>query len=416
MSDSNNIPKPPPPDDFSKTTPNIPIPADELKQSNDWEKTNYNYPAQPPADDWGNTVANYRPKDSYEDFSDPYAPSSNKPKVPDWGITQANINIPDDSDFGGNQPPSGNQNEEYGVTTPYFRLPEAERAKYQNIPPTPTQAAEIKKQEEKEKGGIPAWLWVSGGLMSMFLFAVFVLLVVFIFFLPKTGFEAIIKGAPPGSRAMVDGSFWGVASQDGSIKLPVLKAGETKKVEIQHLNFVCEPETIKGEDGVQPEPIIAKCKPVAKPVSDNCLNIKAGAYDVAEKCANKALDDLPAEYSVDDLLRAMNLYIIQFASGKYDIPPKNMTFLERAAGYMKKLPPTVQVEVGGHTDSVGTDESNQILSDNRAKAVRDALIKFGIAPEMLTEKGYGSKQPKASNDNEDGKFQNRRIEYTAVKK
>ncbi len=72
------------------------FPADEPKQSNDWEKTNYNYPAQPPADDWGNTVANYKPKDNYEDFSDPYAPASNKPKVPDWGITQANINIPDD--------------------------------------------------------------------------------------------------------------------------------------------------------------------------------------------------------------------------------------------------------------------------------------------------------------------------------
>ncbi len=83
---------------------------------------------------------------------------------------------------------------------------------------------------------------------------------------------------------------------------------------------------------------------------------------------------------------------------------------------MKKLPPTVQVEVGGHTDNVGTDESNQILSDNRAKAVREALIKFGIKPEMLTEKGYGSKKPKAPNDNENGKFQNRRIEYTAVKK
>ncbi|CAN5123960.1 hypothetical protein BH20ACI1_BH20ACI1_07760 [soil metagenome] len=416
MSDSKNFPKPPPPDDFSKTTPNIPISADEPKQSSDWEKTNYNYPAQPPADDWGNTVANYKPKDSYEDFSDPYAPASNKPKVPDWGITQANINIPDDNNFGGKPPSSDNQNEEYGATTPYFRLPEAERAKYQNIPPTPTQEAELQKQTEKEKGGIPAWLWVSGGLMSMFLFAVFVLLVVYIFFLPKTGYEAVVKGAPAGSRVMVNGAFWGVASQDGSIKLPVLKAGETKKVEITHLNFICEPETIKGEDGIQPEPIIARCKPAATELPTECDNIKPGGEDIAAKCANIALDGLSDNFSVDDLLRAMNLYIIQFATGKYDIPPKNMAFLERAAGYMKKLPPTVQVEVGGHTDSVGTDESNQILSDNRAKAVREALIKFGISPEMLTEKGYGSKQPKAANDNADGKFQNRRIEYTAVKK
>ena len=146
------------------------------------------------------------------------------------------------------------------------------------------------------------------------------------------------------------------------------------------------------------------------------MNIKAGAFDVAEKCANKALDDLSADYSVDDLLRAMNLYIIQFATNKYDIPEKNMKFLKRAAGYMEKLPPTVQVEVGGHTDTDGTDENNQVLSENRAKAVRAALINFGIKSEMLTEKGYGEKQPIAPNDNDDGKFQNRRIHYTAVKK
>ncbi len=414
MSDSKNFPKPPPPDDFSKTTPNIPI-SDEDKYSGGWGKTNYNYPAQPPADDWGNTVANYRPKDNHEDFGDTYLPVANKPKVPDWGITQANINIPNE-DFGEKQFSSGSQNEQYGATTPYFRLPEAERAKYQNIPPTPTQEAENKKQEEKKKGGVPAWLWISGGLLSMFLFAVFVLLVVYIFLFNKTGFEVAVVNAPPGSRVMVDGVFWGIASKDGSINLQSLKAGETKKIEILHVNYTCEPETVKGVNGVDHEPISAKCRPVAKPIDDQCQNIKAGAYDVAEKCANKALDDLSENYSVDDLLRAMNLYIIQFASGKYDIPPKNMAFLERAAGYMKKLPPTVQVEVGGHTDSDGSDESNQILSENRAKAVRDALVNFGIKPEMLTEKGYGSKQPKAGNDTDDGKFQNRRIEYTAVKK
>ena len=92
-----------------------------------------------------------------------------------------------------------------------------------------------------------------------------------------------------------------------------------------------------------------------------------------------------------------------------------MVFLERASGYMKKLPPKVVVEVGGHTDSDGTDEANKILSDNRAKAVKAALIQFGVKPEALTEKGYGESKPKATNDTDDGKFQNRRIEYTAVK-
>ena len=413
MSDSKNYPKPPPPDDFSKTTPNIPI-SDRDKSSNtDWEKTNYKYPAQPAADDWGNTVANIRPTHNDDsDFGKTYMPSANKPKTPDWGITQGDIKMPD-NDFGGKTQNSGEA--DFGATTPYFRLPEVERAKYENIPLTPTQEAEKQKQEEKEKGGIPSWVWISGGLMSMFLFALLVLLIVFIFFMNRTGFEATVKGAPSGSSILIDGAYWGV-SDGKDIALPSLKSGETKKVEIVHPNYICEPRTIKGEDGVKPEPIIAQCKQVDKPIANECINIKAGAYDVAEKCANKALDDLSANYTVDDLLRAMNLYIIQFASGKYDIPDRNMKFLERSAGFMKKLPPTVVVEVGGHTDNVGNDASNQTLSDNRAKAVREALIKFGIAPEMLTEKGYGKSKPKATNDTEDGKFQNRRIEYMAVKK
>ena len=413
MSDSKNYPKPPPPDDFSKTTPNIPISDRDKSSGTDWEKTNYKYPAQPPADDWGNTVANIRPTRNDDiDFGKTYMPSANKPKTPDWGVTEGDIKLPD-NDFGGKTQNAGET--DFGATTPYFRLPEVERAKYENVPLTPTQEADKKKQEEKEKGGIPSWVWISGGLMSMFLFALLVLLIVFIFFMNRTGFEATVKGAPSGSSILIDGAYWGV-SDGKDIALPSLKSGETKKVEIVHPNYICEPRTIKGEDGVKPEPIIAQCKQVDKPIGNECINIKAGAYDVAEKCANKALDDLSATYTVDDLLRAMNLYIIQFASGKYDIPQRNLTFLEKSAGYMKKLPPTVVVEVGGHTDSNGTDAANQTLSDNRAKAVREALIKFGITPEMLTEKGYGESKPKATNDTEDGKFQNRRIEYTAVKK
>lgn len=419
MSDSNKIPKPPPlPDDFSKTTPNISIPENDRAAMNDWGKTNYKYPAQPPSDDWGNTVANVRPFDADDnDFGNTYQPTPNRPKASDdWGVTQANINIPHD-DFGATQSGFGGRggDEEFGKTTPYFRLPEAERVKYQNIPLTPTQEVERQRQEAKEKGGIPTWALVTGALSIMFLFAIVVLSGVYFFSIKRTGFEQKVLGAQPGSSVTVDGAYWGTTATDGSLVLPLLKAGETKKVEIKHPNYTCEPQQIKGEDGVKPEPIYAKCTQVAN-ISNECINIKAGAYETAEKCANKALDDLSANYSVDDLLRAMNLYIIQFGSGKYDIPARNMVFLERASGYMKKLPATVVIEVGGHTDNVGNDASNQTLSDNRAKAVREALIKFGIQPEMLTEKGYGKSKPKATNETDDGKFQNRRIEYTAVKK
>lgn len=381
----------------------------------DWSKTNYKHPAQPPSDDWGGTAANIRHDDI--DFNKTFSPGSKAPKTPDWGATQGNIRLPPDN-FSGAQDGGGDRGgSDYGATTPYFRLPETERAKYQSAPPpTPTQEADQRRQEEKAKGGIPGWLWVSGGLTAMFLFAVLMLLVVYIFILRDSGFEQVVKGAPAGSSVLVNGAYWGTTSDDGTILLPTLKANETKKVEIKHPNYTCEPREIKGEDGKKREPIIAQCKQVANPVSNECINIKAGAYETAERCANKALDELKPEFSVDDLLRAMNLYIIQFGSGKFDIPPKNMVFLERASGFMKKLQPNVVVEVGGHTDSDGNNASNKALSDNRAKAVKAALVTFGVKMEMMTEAGYGAEKPKDTNDTEDGKFRNRRIEYTAVKK
>lgn len=395
---------------------NSDFPKQPPSDSDDWGKTNFKHPSQPPSDDWGNTVANVRHDDI--DFNKTQMPgASNSPG--DWGSTQGNIKLPQDVNYGsgGGEEDFGGRggDPDYGATTPYFRLPDAERAKYQNVPPTPTQEAEQKRQEEKAKGGVPGWLWASGGLLAMFLFAILVLGIVYVFILRDTGFEQIVKGAPAGSSVTVDKRYWGTSSEDGTIILPTLRAGETKKIEIIHPNWVCEPQDIKGEDGVKQEPVIARCKQVAN-ISKDCINIKAGAYDTAERCANKALDELAPEFSVDDLLRAMNLYIIQFDSGKFDIPPRNMVFLGRAAGFMKKLPATTIVEVGGHTDSDGSDPANQSLSENRAKAVKEALLKFEIAPGMLTEKGYGESKPKTTNATDDGKFQNRRIEYTAVKK
>lgn len=394
------------------------FPKQPTDDSDDWGKVgSAGYSAQPPADDWGNTVANVRQDDI--DFNKTYMPGAGA-SPSDWGSTQGNIKLPQDvSHYGGGQEDSGGGrgggDPEYGATTPYFRLPDAERAKYQNVPPTPTQAAEKKRQEEKAKGGVPGWLWASGGLLAMFLFAVLVLLIVYIFILRDTGFEQTVKGAPQGSSVLVNGAYWGTTSNDGTINLPTLRAGETKKVEIVHPNWKCEAQDVKGEDGVKSEAIIARCKQVAN-ISNECLNIKAGEVEKAERCATKALDDLGNNFSIDDLLRALNLFVINFESNKSDIPPARMAFLQKAAGYLVKAPPGVVIEVGGHTDSDGSDAANQTLSESRAKAVREALIKFNVKPEMLVEKGYGETKPIKTNDTEDGKFQNRRIAYSEVKK
>ncbi|MDQ2746436.1 MAG: OmpA family protein [Acidobacteriota bacterium] len=113
----------------------------------------------------------------------------------------------------------------------------------------------------------------------------------------------------------------------------------------------------------------------------------------------------------------MNLYIIKFDVNKFAIKDTDKSFLQKAAGYVKKLAakaPNVKIQVGGHTDSDGSDKSNQTLSENRAKAVHDVLVGFGVNANMLETQGYGSKVPVAPNDTTEHKFQNRRIAYKAI--
>lgn len=73
-----------------------------------------------------------------------------------------------------------------------------------------------------------------------------------------------------------------------------------------------------------------------------------------------------------------------------------------------KTKKSMVIEIGGHTDNVGNPASNQKLSTDRAKAVRDYLIKNGIEPKRLIAKGYGDTQPVASNETPEGRQQNRR--------
>jgi len=75
----------------------------------------------------------------------------------------------------------------------------------------------------------------------------------------------------------------------------------------------------------------------------------------------------------------------------------------------------VDIEVAGHTDSMGSDAYNMKLSQQRAGAVRNFLISKGVAADRLTAKGYGESQPVADNATEEGRFKNRRVELIPQK-
>lgn len=76
--------------------------------------------------------------------------------------------------------------------------------------------------------------------------------------------------------------------------------------------------------------------------------------------------------------------------------------------------PDMQIEVGGHTDSKGSDSYNQRLSESRAKAVADYLISKGISERRLQYRGYGKTKPIDTNETEEGRARNRRVEFKIV--
>lgn len=410
MSDSNKNPGPPP-DDFSKTTPNVNLPDEGGKT--DWDKTNYNFPRQPAADDWGKTVTNIKPINTeQQDFGKTMYPGAQNVPSADWGMTQANVDVRNDTDFG----PAPEEFSANDKTTPYFSLPETERQKYQNLPPTPAEQAAQKQREKDENRGIPGWIWAIGGLMLMFSFSVIVLFFVYFFVLRDTSFEASVKGAPPGSDILVDNQYWGVTDEDGTYRAQNLKAGR-KVIKIMHPNYVCEPREVTGGDGAVLEPIIARCQPVAAKADDDCANIRLGEEDKAERCYYGALEALPDPFTPEALVRALNILVINFDSSKFNVPSKRLAALQKGAGYIRRLPTDIVLEVGGHTDNVGGDTSNQSLSENRANAVKQTLVKYGARDETLRTRGYGADKPKpeADNSTEQGRFHNRRIEYSIVK-
>jgi OmpA-OmpF porin, OOP family len=113
-----------------------------------------------------------------------------------------------------------------------------------------------------------------------------------------------------------------------------------------------------------------------------------------------------------DVLSILNKSIINFPSGSAEIPPMSMALLREAAIPLKQVPSGTVVEIGGYTDNTGDANANLQLSQRRAEAVRDALVNAGVNPGKLVAKGFGSVNPVASNDTPDGRFQNRRIEYS----
>ncbi len=135
------------------------------------------------------------------------------------------------------------------------------------------------------------------------------------------------------------------------------------------------------------------------------------ARQVAQALRAQLLDQLNAVLQTRDTPRGLVVTMadVLFATGKYNLRPEARERLARLSGIVASHPGLV-LQVEGHTDSVGSDEFNQKLSEQRAEAVRDYLISQGLDQGTITAVGLGKTMPIADNTTAEGRQKNRRVE------
>lgn len=140
--------------------------------------------------------------------------------------------------------------------------------------------------------------------------------------------------------------------------------------------------------------------------SENFLLTEGAAHEPFRK-------DVPMhKIEIDKTVVLKNVF---FDTDKYDLKQKSKIELDKLASFLVKNA-NVKIELGGHTDNVGSTKSNQVLSENRANAVYDYLVENGIDAERLSTKGYGDTKPIADNSTEQGRAENRRTEFKIISK
>jgi len=140
---------------------------------------------------------------------------------------------------------------------------------------------------------------------------------------------------------------------------------------------------------------------------------KANAVAQAEKAElrTQLMNQFNAILQTRDTARGLivNMSDVLFDTAKYSLRPLAREKLAKVAGIVSGHP-GLKLDVEGHTDSVGGDEYNQQLSEQRGGSVRDFLIEEGMSASSVTSRGFGKTQPVATNDTAEGRQQNRRVE------
>ncbi len=149
------------------------------------------------------------------------------------------------------------------------------------------------------------------------------------------------------------------------------------------------------------------------------VRVEAKGYFTAEEKVQINEDQLEEgmtlKINLIKIEKGMQLHIeaINFATASYSLSNEAKSILDQVIKVLK-LNPDILVEISGHTDYIGNENYNLLLSKNRSNAVMQYLIDHGVSKNQLKPIGYGKKNPKYSNENEEGRFRNRRVNIVVI--
>jgi outer membrane protein OmpA-like peptidoglycan-associated protein len=171
-----------------------------------------------------------------------------------------------------------------------------------------------------------------------------------------------------------------------------------------------EAEKAKAE-AIAQQQVLAAETDKARAAAAQSDTLRQQAEKEKQELRARLLQQLNSILATRDSARGLiaNMSDVLFRSGSFELLPGARERLAKVSGIVLAYP-SLHVSVEGHTDSVGSDEYNQNLSEHRAESVRDYFVQQGIQSSTIDARGFGKTEPIASNDTPEGRQQNRRVE------
>ena len=200
------------------------------------------------------------------------------------------------------------------------------------------------------------------------------------------------------------------ADADAARAQAEMARAEAQKAAAEAARQKQEAEQARAEALAQQQALAAEAEK-ARQAAAQSDQLRQQAEKEKQDLRARLLQQLNTVLATRDTARGLiaNMSDVLFKTGSFELLPAARERLAKVSGIVLAYP-TLHLSVEGHTDSVGSDEYNQQLSEKRAQAVRDYFVQQGIPSDAVAASGFGKTAPVASNDTPDGRKQNRRVE------